>query len=157
MVCTFKQMVCRGSLTEELCLADIKIEVSIFFEDGHQHGNELEGCRQFLVRMFQPCFYETIKSELNNRLVKDLWYECRCDERRKAKTERSKRLACTVRIDDGCPQHDTRRSGGDFQVHVHGVTDRQDTPPLHMTCNNRMKFPKNATPVSLSSHRHLYI
>jgi hypothetical protein len=45
MVCVFKQMVCRGPLNEDLCLTDIKIEVSNFFENGRQHGDELEGCR----------------------------------------------------------------------------------------------------------------
>jgi hypothetical protein len=38
-------MVCRGPLSEDLCLADIEIEVSILFENGRQHGNELQGCR----------------------------------------------------------------------------------------------------------------
>jgi hypothetical protein len=38
-------------------------------------------------------YYETIKRELNN---KRLIYECRCDERLKAKAERSTRLAYTV-------------------------------------------------------------
>ncbi len=33
MFCTFKQMVCRGTLSENLCLADIKNEVCIIFEN----------------------------------------------------------------------------------------------------------------------------
>jgi hypothetical protein len=36
-------------------------------------------------------YYEAIKRELNRRLI----YECRCDERPKAKAERSTRLAYT--------------------------------------------------------------
>ena len=36
-------------------------------------------------------YYETIKGKLKRRLI----YECRCDERLKAKTEGSKRLAYT--------------------------------------------------------------
>ncbi len=37
-------------------------------------------------------YYDTIKEELNRRLI----YECRCDERLKDKAERSIRLAYTV-------------------------------------------------------------
>ena len=37
-------------------------------------------------------YYETIKRELKKRLI----HECRCDERLKAKAERSTRLAYTV-------------------------------------------------------------
>jgi hypothetical protein len=36
-------------------------------------------------------YYETIKEKSNRRLI----YECRCDERLKAKTEGSTRLAYT--------------------------------------------------------------
>jgi hypothetical protein len=32
MFCTFKQMVCRGTLNENLCLPDIKNEVCIFLK-----------------------------------------------------------------------------------------------------------------------------
>ena len=39
----------------------------------------------------QFLYYETIKRELNKRLI----YECQCDERLKAKAERSTRLAYT--------------------------------------------------------------
>jgi hypothetical protein len=39
-------------------------------------------CEQFVV------YYETIRRELNKGLI----YECRCDERRKSKVERSTRL-----------------------------------------------------------------
>ncbi len=48
----------------------------------------------FLTRTEQTCFvyYETIKRELSKRLI----YECRCDDRLKAKAERSKRLTYTV-------------------------------------------------------------
>ena len=35
------------ALSEDLCLADIKVEVSIFFENGRQHGYDLEGFRKF--------------------------------------------------------------------------------------------------------------
>ncbi len=45
MFCALEHMVCRGPLSEDLCLADIEIEVSILFENGRQHGNELQGCR----------------------------------------------------------------------------------------------------------------
>jgi hypothetical protein len=37
-------------------------------------------------------YYETIKREINTRLI----YECRCDERLKAKVERSTRVTYTV-------------------------------------------------------------
>ncbi len=37
-------------------------------------------------------YYETIKGELNKKLI----YECRCDERLKHKTERSTHLGYTV-------------------------------------------------------------
>ncbi len=39
-------------------------------------------------RKDQVVYFESIKIELNKRLI----YECRCDERLKAKTERSTRL-----------------------------------------------------------------
>jgi hypothetical protein len=39
-------------------------------------------------------YYEAIKRELNKRLI--YVYECRCDERLKAKTEKSTRLTYTV-------------------------------------------------------------
>ena len=49
------------------------------------------GLEHFKLIRFIVC-YETIKRELNKRLI----YECRCDERLKPKAERSTRLAYTV-------------------------------------------------------------
>ena len=46
MFCVVKHMVCRGTLSEDLGLADVKVEVTIFFENGRQHRYELEGCRK---------------------------------------------------------------------------------------------------------------
>ncbi len=48
---------------------------------------ETQGRESFIV-----VYYETMKRELNKRLI----YECRCGERLKAKAERSTRLAYTV-------------------------------------------------------------
>ncbi len=41
---------------------------------------------------FSMVYHETIKQELNKRPM----YECRCDERRKGKAERSTRFTYTV-------------------------------------------------------------
>ena len=52
--------------------------------------NEIE-CHRIIIVVY----YETIKRELNKRLI----YECRCDEKLKAKAERSTRLADTVSLE----------------------------------------------------------
>jgi hypothetical protein len=45
----------------------------------------------FMVTVILYVYYESIKREVNIRLI----YECRCDERLKAKTEGSTRLGYT--------------------------------------------------------------
>ena len=45
-----------------------------------------------MKRWLKVVYYETIKRELNKRLI----CKCQCDERVKAKAERSTRLAYTV-------------------------------------------------------------
>ena len=54
--------------------------------EGKRRSSGLQEILQFFF-----VYYETIKRELNNRLT----YECRCDERLKAKAKRSTRLAYT--------------------------------------------------------------
>jgi hypothetical protein len=46
----------------------------------------------FVTRGLDVVYYEMINRELNKRLL----YECRCDERRKDKVERSTRLSYTM-------------------------------------------------------------
>ncbi len=48
-------------------------------------------CRENHPHLEFVVYYETIKRDLNRRLI----YECRCDERLKGKTERSTRLTYT--------------------------------------------------------------
>ncbi len=42
MFCVFKQMVSQGTRNDDLCLVELKIDVSIFLENGCHHGNAFE-------------------------------------------------------------------------------------------------------------------
>ena len=47
MFFSFKHMVCRGPRSEDFGLADVEVEVVIFFENGCQDGYEVQDCRKF--------------------------------------------------------------------------------------------------------------
>jgi hypothetical protein len=54
--------------------------------------DKIQICFVCLLITNQVVYYETINRELNKRLI----CECRCDKKRKAKTERSTLLSYTV-------------------------------------------------------------
>ncbi len=73
--------------TRQWCCPVSSYQSTVLLEDGLLSPHKLSH-----LRWSKIVYYETIKRELNKRLI----YECRCDERLKAKTERSTCLAYTV-------------------------------------------------------------